>query len=346
MANGDARIGIAPEEVTIAIEGWNASDIESQEAFQACLRSLQGQSYPVERCRVLVLIDEAHGSDEAEWIERALPVAELHRLQGATYYRTKNWSLELAESPYLVLADSDMVYQPDWLEHMLVSMGPEVDMVVGDTRYQTGFLKTTLDLCDWVATRSHSGFTDSFYANNLVLRRRLYSRVRFRDDMGSSGGGGSDVLRHQLTGEGVRPWYVAEARGVHDLPPFLYKRLRIGAFQIHYRRQAPDTPMAWTARLGILAPFLVVGGTLLKAWGRAWRLRRTLPYGPWSLPLYMISLSFVKALEWVGACLFVVARGWLDRRFGWFEVPAADAATIVGPDHGGAEGKDPQDTRS
>lgn len=330
MAEGDAPVSIPPEEVTVAIEGWNASDIESQEAFEGCLRSLRGQTYPIEGSRVLVLLDQEGQSGEADWILEAFPAVEIHRLQGATYYRTKNRCLELADSPYLVLADSDMVYQADWLERMLAAMSADVEMVVGDTRYQPGFLKHTLDLCDWVATRARSSFTDSFYANNLVLRRSLYSHIRFRDDMGSSGGGGSDVLRHQLTAEGVRPWYSAEARGVHDLPPFLYKRLRIGAFQIHYRREAPGTPLSWTARLGILSPFVVVGGTLVKAWGRAWRLRNTLPYSPWSLPLYIFSLTFVKALEWVGACLYVLARGWLDRRFGWFEVPAGAAAG--GPD--------------
>jgi glycosyltransferase involved in cell wall biosynthesis len=320
--------GVDPRELTIAIEGWNASDLADQQVFEACLRSLSSQTFPTEQARVLVIVDAEMGGQQANRIQQLLPTAEIVPLERTTYYRTKNRALEMADSPYLVLADSDMVYQPSWLAEMIKSLRPGVDFVVGDTKYAPGWLHHTLDLCDWVATRPASGFTDSFYANNLLLRRQLYTRIRFRDDMGSSGGGGSDVLRHQLIAQGIYPWYCAEARGVHDLPGFLAKRLRIGAFQIHYRRLARESRWSWLARLGWLSPFPVIGGTLLKAWVRTWRLRGTLPWGGWSYPYFVVTLALVKAIELVGALMYVVMPKGVNRRFGWFDVPQAAPAEV------------------
>lgn len=312
---------IDPRDVTIAVEGWNAANVEDRHAFEACLESLKSQTFATDRARVLVILDAQSGPGEVGWIQQSWPQAEIVMIDQATYYRTKNRALQAADTPYLVLADSDMVYHPAWLAEMFRSLKPGIDYVVGDTKYADGFLQHTLDLCDWVATRTASGFTDSFYANNLLLRRQLYARVRFREDLGTSGGGGSDVLRHQLIAEGTYPWYCAEARGVHDMPAFLTKRLRIGAFQIHFRRLAPESRWSWLARLGWLSPLPLVGGTLLKAWLRAWRLRRTLPLGGWSFPYYFLTLAFVKTIELIGASLYVVLPNGLNRRFGWFDTP-------------------------
>jgi hypothetical protein len=307
--------------VTLAIEGWNAEDLQSRALFERSLLSLAKQTYPVAACEVIVLMDAAEADAQSEWVRGLWPGARVVGVPGMTYYRSKNAALREAGGEFLVLADSDVAYEPDWLESLLAAFRPGIDLVAGDTRFEPGFLSRTLTLTDWPGARLTSGYTDWFYGNNLAMRRSLFETIRFREEMGRSGGGSVNVLREELVGRGVRFWYCAEARGQHHLAPFLEKRLRVGAFQVRYRRLAPDRPWAWVAHVPILGPFLAVGGTLVKAWRRAWWFRQSLPGRGLSLPIYLGTIALVKAVEAVGAAAYAWAPGWVRGRFDWFDIP-------------------------
>jgi glycosyltransferase involved in cell wall biosynthesis len=250
-----------------------------------------------------------------------LPTATFIRVNGATYFRSKNRAIQEAKGEALVFADSDVVYSKEWLESMLRCLENGKDLVSGNTQYEKGPFSTTLTLCDWSARRSSSGPTDWFYGNNVAIRRSLFEKIRFREDLGISGGGAVNILREQLKSIGVQPWFCAEAKAWHHLAPFWQKRLRVGGYQIQYRRLARETDWSWLARVPLLAPFLVTGGTLVKAYQRAWRLRSTLPWRGFSLPFYGLSMAGVKAVECIGACFVAWSPGWVSRRFGWFDVP-------------------------
>ncbi len=321
---GRAELPVSPEQVTIAVEGWNAADLKSQELFETSLRSLLGQTFPLRRCEILVIVDAALDPAQTSWIRGLLPEAHLLRLSGATYYRSKNLALESTRGDYLVFSDSDVVYEPQWLETMLAAFRPGVQLVVGNTRYEPGFLSRTLSLCDWSATQPASGFTDWFYGNNMAVSRTLFESFRFREDIGRSGGGSINVLRSELTRRRIYPWFCLDAKGWHHLESFWPKRIRIGAYSTHYRQMAPQTPWAWLVRVPLLAPFLIVAGTLLKAWGRAWRLRAGLPGRGLSLPLYLATISGVKVVELIGSLMITWAPGWVNHQYGWFNVPPSD----------------------
>jgi hypothetical protein len=155
----------------------------------------------------------------------------------------------------------------------------------------------------------------------------------FRDDLGRSGGGAVNLLRERLHRDGVGIWFCAEARGSHYLAPFWKKRLRVGAYQICFRRAEPESSWAALARVPVLGPFLVTFGTLVKAWQRAFRLRSTLPLRGWSLPLYFISIAGVKGVECLGAIGYAWFPAWFDRRYGWFSLPALNAEAAHGEGH-------------
>jgi glycosyltransferase involved in cell wall biosynthesis len=312
---------IQPEQVSLAIEGWNAAELASQEIFEGSLRSLLGQTFPIQDCEILVIVDAALEPGATSWIQDLLPKARILQLTGATYFRSKNLAIESARRAYLVFADSDVVYEPRWLASMLASLRPGVELVVGNTQFEAGFLSRTLNLSDWPISLRVSGYTDWFYGNNLAFSRQLFETMRFREDLGLSGYGSVNVLRSELARRGIRPWYCLEARGLHHLAPFWNDRLLVGAYQVHYRRLAPDTPWAWLVRVPLLGPFLVTAGTLLKAWRRAWRLRSTLPGRGLSLPVYLVTISGIKVVELLGALMVTWAPGWVDRRYGWFTVP-------------------------
>ena len=312
---------IRPEQVTLAIEGWNAHDLESRELFQRCLRSLARQVFPVDKCQVLIILDASIPEQEVAWIKAHLPNARFLRIPAATYFRSKNRALEAAEGEFLVFADSDVHYSDQWLDNLLACFSDGHDLVGGNTQYEQGPMGRTLSLCDWAATRLTSGYSEWFYGNNLGIRRSLFERVRFREDLGISGGGAVNVLREQLKAKGVKAWFCVEARGWHHLAPFLQKRLRVGGYQIRFRRNAPETSWSWFARAPLLAPFLVTAGTAIRSYQRAWRLRSTLPGKGASLPLYLLTITAVRAVEWIGAGLVAWMPGYVSRRYGWFDVP-------------------------
>jgi len=312
---------VQPEQVTLVIEGWNAHDLESERLFTRSLESIRRQSYPVGRCTVIIIVEAGTAPAELSRMQAILPMARFLQVPAPTYYRFKNKGLAAATGEYVVFADSDVHYAEEWLDNLLGCFSDTVDLVAGNTLYERGLFARTLSLCDWGATRLDSGPTNWFYGNNVAMRRRLYERIRFRDDLGTSGGGAVNVLREQLEALGVQPWFCAEAKGWHHLAPFFTKRMRVGGYQIAFRRRAPETAWSWLAQLPILAPFLVTAGTAIRACQRAWRLRSTLPGRGATLPFYLVAITAVKAVEWCGAALVAWMPGYVNRRFGWFEVP-------------------------
>jgi hypothetical protein len=133
-----------------------------------------------------------------------------------------------------------------------------------------------------------------------------------------SGGGSVNVLRQELATRGVRFWFCAEARASHHLAPFFRKRLRVGAYLVRYRQLAPSGPWAWVVRVPLAGPLLASGGTMVKAWRRAWWFRHSLPARGLTCH-HLITIAAVKAVE-AKACVLVGAR--VDRRFRWLISPA------------------------
>ncbi|MEE9216378.1 MAG: glycosyltransferase [Anaerolineales bacterium] len=320
IRNGSRQI--APTQVTLAIEAWNARDLDDDDLFKRSLRSLANQDYPIDQCQILVIVDASVRERDLEWILRDLPTATFIRFPNATYFRSKNRALDAATGAIVVFADSDVRYTPEWLQRILDTFhDDEVNLVVGKTMYEPGFLSGTQNLVDWAATRPHSGWTDWFYGNNLAVRRARFQDFRFREDLGPHGGGAVDIARHELRAAGIRPWYSAEAKGWHHLAPFTKKRLRIGGYQIHYRRLSPDTPWSWVVRVPALAPFFVTGGSLIKAYQRAWTLRKSLPGRGSSLPIYFVTMAGVKIIEFLGAAFISWAPSSMRTRVDWFTLP-------------------------
>ncbi len=316
-----------PSQVSLALEGWNAANLDSETRLSASLQSLSKQTYPVDQCEVLIYAtgsDPDHGADR---YQAFLPNARLVTVSGSTYFRFKNLAARTASREVLAFADSDVVYEEEWLERMLNALEEHGGLVCGATRFEQGFLHRTRTICNWAATRGGSGPTDWFYGNNLVTRRALLLDHPFREDMGASGGGAVEVLRHKMGRDSIPIWFCAEARARHQLPPLWSSSIRSGAYQIRYRRLAPAAPWSWLVKIPLMSPFLIAAGLALKAWRRAWRLRRELPLRGWSLPGYWLSIGFVKSIELLGALAYAWLPHWVESHCNWFDVPS-NAVTV------------------
>ena len=311
---------IKPDKVTVAIEGWNADSLGDRRHAERSAASCRSQDYPIGQRQLLVLAAAPVADETRRFYQSQLPGFEIVPVEAATYYRMKNAALKHAEGDYLVVADSDVVYTPGWLGAMLGSLAPEIDVVVGHTWYADGFLSRSQSICDWGATRPVSGPTDWIYGNNLALRLAAFPGLHFREDLGRTGGGATDIVRATWLAQGTRLWFCRTARASHNLEPFLTKRLRMGAFHVHHRQRAPHLPGARLMRVPLLGPALVTAGTMVRAWVRSWQLRRDLPLGVAVLPAYLLSIAFVKAVEAVGATIYALNPGWIERRFHWFDV--------------------------
>lgn len=314
---------VEPAQVTLAIEGWNANNVGERGVFERSLESLKRQTFPLEGCQILLTIGGRTSDEVAGGLRDFLAGVEIVPLSNPTYFRMKNAALARAEREILVFADSDVRYGPNWLASMVSSFHQGIEIVVGNTRYEAGFLHRALSLCDWAAVQPQSGFTDWVYGNNLALRLSRFRDFRFREDMGDSGVGGADVLRMKLKRDGIQPWFCKEAVAYHRRDSILLSRYRIGTYHVHNRRYAPEIPGARLVRIPALGAILVTTGTMIRAWQRAWRMRADLPGGGISLPWFLLAIAIAKSAEAVGA----VARDLFPRRVlsrsSWFSSVAA-----------------------
>lgn len=318
---------IAPERVTVALEGWNAADLDSPELLRRSLTSLRDQSFPIARAELLVVFDAGAPAAD-EMVRELLPGARVVKLEDFTYYRCKNLALREARGDFLLLADSDVAYDREWMWRMLAAFSSGALLVAGRTRYARGFLSRTIDLCDGGMVRSEDGPTEGFYAHNVALRRELFEGLRFDERMGLSGGGAVEAMKAELAGRGIRPWFAAGALAEHPLPGFVQKRLRVGSFHMHCRGLSRDVPGAVLARVPLAAPLLVCAGVLVRTWTRVWRRRSELPGGVAAVPIFLLTTAFARSIEIVGACCYSWAPWLLQERTRWHDVNGADGPPL------------------
>ena len=311
--------------ITIGIEAWNAGDLKTRWLFEACFNSLKAQTFPLQDCELILVIDAKTTSEDEGWLTGMLPATRVLRLPKMTYFRAKNAIMRAASGEYILFADSDMTYEAKWLKTLVSCLEDGKDLVVGKTVYSRGFLHRTLNFCDWGATQIRSGPAPWFYGNNVAMRKRLADQITFREDFGQSGGAAVNAIRQELWSKNVTFWYSAEASGVHYLPPFLYKRLRIGAYHVRLRMLSDKVEYPWLIRIPFAAPFLITAGTMVRAWQRAWKLKSTLPGNVFALPFYFGTIAFVKFVEVIGAYAYRWAPLWLNRRYNWFVVAGSES---------------------
>jgi glycosyltransferase involved in cell wall biosynthesis len=311
---------IDPSEVTIGIEGFNAADLESAELFTRTLRSLRAQTYPIERCEILVVVDPTTAGD-LQRIRDSLPEATLLLAPEITYYESKNLIASQAKGRYVVLLDSDIEYSPNAVESLLASFEHGAELVVGNTTFDPGPLRDYLSASDWPALRAESGWGEWLYANHLAARRETLLRFPFSTDVTRCGEAAINVTRMRLQQAGIRVWFCREARGHHHLPPFWYKQFRYGAHAVRVRTLYPEIPGGRVVRIPLVGPFLAIAGTWVRTIQRAWRQRRDLPGGTLGYPVAVLVLTVAKAGEMIGAYAQAWAPRWVDARFGWFSLP-------------------------
>jgi hypothetical protein len=187
-------------EITIVIEWENPRDVEffwTDRAMRALADELARMGANAsDKPTVLYLFDE-EVLDEAsvrDSIARSAPdLSELASLRsiptpGLSYYQLKNLGVALAETPYVVLLDSDVCPQPGWLSGLL---RPFVDdhivAVSGVTSLESRDLLSRTMALIWIfdlpSEHEQSRGAANLHANNSAFRTHFFQQNPFPDTL-------------------------------------------------------------------------------------------------------------------------------------------------------------------
>jgi glycosyl transferase family 2 len=204
--------------VSVIVE-WENAKLSDLDRAERMLARLGAQMAGAARNRdlsaeLLVLYD----SDEidpavprtavASQIDRAAwpGTIELVPAPGKRYYEQKNAGAQRAKGEILVFLDSDVVPDEGWLEGLLTALDdPSVDFVGGEAYHATDTLRDRLFAAFWAFPPRHPSRgvyrRQSFYANNLAVRREVFLANPFPD--AAAYRGQCAALAKSMRGKGI-----------------------------------------------------------------------------------------------------------------------------------------------
>jgi hypothetical protein len=219
--------------VSVIIEWENAklSDLDRAEGMLARLGAQMAEAAGKRNLKAELLI--LYDSDE---IDPAVPRAavasridvaawpgtiEFIPAPGKRYYEQKNAGAKLAKGEILVFLDSDVVPDEGWLEGLLAALDdPDVDFVGGEAYHATETLHDRLFAAFWGFPAKHPSRgvyrRQSFYANNLAVRRKTFLANPFPD--AAAYRGQCAQLAKSICGKGIAI-YRQGASAVSHPPP-------------------------------------------------------------------------------------------------------------------------------
>lgn len=138
------------------------------------------------------------------------------------YYKNKNFGARAAAGEILLFVDSDVIPEEGWLKQVLRSLAnPAVAIVAGNSYIEpAGLVGKAFALTWFFPLRSNDGplqRVDSFFANNLAMRRDCHHQHPFPDLAGTSRGS-CLILAEQLSAAGVPVYLNPRARLTHPAP--------------------------------------------------------------------------------------------------------------------------------
>ncbi|MFZ9682514.1 MAG: glycosyltransferase [Cephaloticoccus sp.] len=215
--------------VTVAICTYNRAAYLRQ-----TLAGIMRQDYPADRLEVLVIDNNSTDATAAVVAEFAAgphaPRRVLEKTQGLDHAR--NRGIAETTGDYLILADDDILMEPDWVRQLIAPfladkagrigcIGGEVIPVFPD------------GLPDWIkewhaplAFRADAGplpARDSPMGANLAFPRNVFERVGVfatgLDRKGASlfGGGDGEMVR-RIRAAGLEVWFAPAAKVLHQMP--------------------------------------------------------------------------------------------------------------------------------
>lgn len=189
------------------------------------LDSLASQTLPVTNAREVMIVAAGHVSQEAVGsLGVRYPWVMVHRVDHALeYLESKQAGARMATGDIIVFVDSDVVYEPTWLDRIVRGFvqSPGAAVVAGDTRIRGGSVYATaiqlVWMMDTVRTKPHPVLVSHFDLNNFAIRRDVFLGAPIYAGLPLYRAHTVEV-RKQLFMRGYSAVQVPGARGWH-LPP-------------------------------------------------------------------------------------------------------------------------------
>lgn len=242
---------------------------------------------------------------------RILPVGD------GTYCRQKNAGAAVATGEIIILLDSDVTPEPNWLASFMRAFSdPRVQVAVGNTYVDISpgdAYSRSMALTWMFPLRDTEGGlrpSDWFYANNVAFRREILLSHPFPYTPGLKHHPAALLVR-QLEQEGITLWHVGDARGHHPAPNgivhFYQRAIAAGRARAFNHNPVALSSVADWIRRDVLA----VG----------WYVKRIVREGAivgmhwWQMPTAMgVTLAY-HLLRSGGSLLTVAAPGLMRNRF-------------------------------
>lgn len=165
----------------------------------------------------LVVAPRAPSEDEQHALAD-LPHVWLAR-PGLRYHRNKNAGMAISRGAFVVLADSDVRPESDWLERgleVLERSGPRVALATGRSAYASGPFSRELALAQWPNHGPEPADVPYFLAHNVLLRGEVARGFSFPESEGELRHGPDSALAEHLRSEGWTLRYEPSMRMTHS----------------------------------------------------------------------------------------------------------------------------------
>jgi glycosyltransferase involved in cell wall biosynthesis len=218
---------------SIVVETENLQTADQQHLLRA-LESLARQTFSPERAREVVLINSGQVETSlTDTIHDRFPWVVIHASgEPVDYYAAKALGVALTTGEIVIFFDSDVRYDPRWLESILELMGNDsnIEVVAGETSLSVTGPYTLAVLLVWAfppwSQRDRAYPTTGYAANNVAFRRRRLEVTPIPLGIGLWRGNCTLHARH-LVRAGARMLRSPQARALHPTLPFreFYRRL-------------------------------------------------------------------------------------------------------------------------
>jgi GT2 family glycosyltransferase len=193
--------------------------------LEACLRSLQNQSFPIEQAKEVLAVVGGHISTGVqEILQGKFPWLAFHQAgRSLEYTEAKALGGRIATGDILVFVDADVVYEKNWLRSLLSVFERYADAMIvgGDTRvYMDSGYALSLNLT-WMlpmlAEIRKPERADNFSLNNFAILRELMLQVPFPANYPLYRGKVT-VWKDRLAKKGCIIYRAPQTRGDHAPP--------------------------------------------------------------------------------------------------------------------------------
>lgn len=284
------------------------------------LDAIAAQDLPPTCAREVLILESGDvPEDLLKQLSEDYPWLTVRTIADMDYYAAKMQGVALTTGEIVVFADSDCIYEPNWLRSLLTpfAQNAEIQAIAGETRTSArgayGLAISLTYIFPPFSHRSDLHPTRFYFFNNVAFRRSLLLAYPIPTDLPIYRGN-CVIHAHTLTQQGILLWRQPIAHAVHAAPSglahFVWRFMLLGydALLIYRLRRGKRERLPVAAHLiedGFIG-FALVAMRIKQATVRLFQLIRQQPGHLFNLPL-----AIPIALVSLGLFLLGVAIAYL-----------------------------------